>query len=673
MKIARISLLVAVSLVIFTGCAAFKQTTHINIRNEQALPAVKSDTMLAGAAKTDVTPPPGMPMAGYSLWANYGKGFRTRLYARVLYLKPKAGRSVALVQCDLLTGSALLHHRIAELIAKDTDVGVDGLLIAGTHTHSGPGAFFDNNFYNDGAANAPGFDPVYFDYLAQRIAAAVVSAYDGRKPAKIATGTTEIWGVTHNRSIEAYMADKNVSAQDPPDIYHAVNPVLYMIRVDAKDDAGRYLPLAAISSFSIHGTAVPPANNLYNADVFAYSEREVEWGIKDKYKTSWEPVHAAFNGTHGDCSPDYRADMQGFIEARRLGQTVGRKALELFVSLDDKLKEDVPVRHLAKEIDLYKDRCLDGVCLCERPMVGMSLTAGAEDGPSPVLDVLPWFREGSARWFFTGSCQGSKRIVAGPLQSLILAKKDFPHALFLQAVRIDDTLLVPLPFEVTLEAGRRFAAECRNQLGAEVGKVDVISCANGYFGYVTTPEEYSRQHYEGGHTLYGPGTQPFIEAEIGHLMKDMKDMKEGAEGGLLPASWDYDLRVTKFYDRDAKAGGERKAQGKPVFHGARINGEPYWSFRWEDLPPHLLPWGKQLVRIEERGESGGWRTLVENGRPVDDSGYDLAVVCRGSFDGDTKGFYEARWFNPVVQGSAIYYRFVIAADGGGELYSEPFH
>ena len=71
------------------------------------LPAV--DGLLAGAAEVDITPPPGLPKAGYSANATDGVGFRTRLRARVLHLRAGVA-SLAIVHCDLLGGSSLLQH-----------------------------------------------------------------------------------------------------------------------------------------------------------------------------------------------------------------------------------------------------------------------------------------------------------------------------------------------------------------------------------------------------------------------------------------------------------------------------------------------------------------------------------------------------------------------------------
>jgi len=161
MKIGKLGKKAATLFVVFilSGCAFWSERVQLEIVGQKHLPQASAGTFMAGAAKEDITPPPGMPMAGYSLWANQGRGFRTRLYTRAVYLKDASGAAVALVQCDLLAGSLLLNQRVAELIASQTDIGAENLMIAGTHTHSGPGNYFDSNFYNDHASGVVGFHP----------------------------------------------------------------------------------------------------------------------------------------------------------------------------------------------------------------------------------------------------------------------------------------------------------------------------------------------------------------------------------------------------------------------------------------------------------------------------------------------------------------------------------
>jgi neutral ceramidase len=349
--------------------------------------------------------------------------------------------------------------------------------------------------------------------------------------------------------------------------------------------------------------------------------------------------------------------------------------MELFRSLDGKLKDNVTINFAAKEIDVFSDRCLDDTCLCERPVVGSALAAGADDGPSPVISKLPWLRQGSPRWFFTKSCQGHKRTLVGPLQYIILPKNDFPHHMFLQIIQIDDVLMIALPFEVTKESGNRIAKECKDKL-ASANKNDlqyfpVISVANGYYGYVTTPEEYSIQRYEGGHTLYGPQTQPFLAKQIGKLALELgQDNREKN----FPAKWSYDLKMKRFIKGEAADGTKREAITDPSFVAAKTNEEPYWSFVWEDLPPHLISWAQTLVGIEESKDGISWKQLQQNGQPLDDRGYDVAVILKNVNNWGKTGVYETRWYNPPAGENGSLYRFAILPQAGQDyIYSKSFN
>ena len=100
------------------------------------------------------------------------------------------------------------------------------------------------------------------------------------------------------------------------------------------------------------------------------------------------------------------------------------------------------------------------------------------------------------------------------LQPLVLPRREFPQVIPIQVLRIGAHTIVGLPFEVTIEAGRRIAAAATANPDEHV---IVSSVANEYTGYVTTPEEYARQYYEGGHTIFGPNTLAFLAAHAARL------------------------------------------------------------------------------------------------------------------------------------------------------------
>ncbi|MEI1277126.1 neutral/alkaline non-lysosomal ceramidase N-terminal domain-containing protein [Leptospira venezuelensis] len=631
--------------------------------------ASKTRGLVAGISKVDLTPPPGLPLAGYSKMAETEKGFRTRLYARIFYIKKDANEPVVLIQSDLLSGSLLIHHLLAERLASKTDISFGGIVFAGTHTHSAPANFYDNNFYNEFASNKPGFDKGWTDFVLDRLTSGVEEAYKSAKPAKIASGKTAIWGLTRNRSLDAYRANKNSGFEElKPEIqYQAINPDLVMIRIDAQDKDGRYKPLGAFSTFSVHGTTVPDSNDVANADVFAYPTRILEKKIRKDFKPSWDPIHALNNSTHGDNSPDYREDMQGFIESRRIGEAIGAEAARLFDSLQNSLSTDANLSFNTREVDLYENQKIGDAEVCDRPYVGTALTGGAEDGLTPVLNWLPFFAEGWPRWFLTGGCQGHKRIVGFKyLQPIVLPKSKFPHKLLLQSVKIADTLLLPVPFEVTKESGKRFVDEALKSSSQPIKNASVISCANGYFGYVTTPEEYTRQHYEGGHTLYGPGTQPFLQAHLADLTKNLP-----ASGGKesFPASWNYELDRSDRFPETEKSEGVRELVDSPELILAEENLEKHWVFRYKDVGRSEISLHESLVSIEYKEGTSDWKELTHEGEPVDDKGVDIEVR-KTSNSGKGMAVYQVRWYNPE-QIAKRKYRFVIRPRAGQAKFVSP--
>ena len=667
----RIVGLLALLSLAMAGCRSYENTLIKIQRLEPFVPARTGGCLEAGLARVDITPPPGMAVAGYSAMASTCEGFRNKLHARAVYLRSADGATVALVQCDLLSGSRLIHHRVAELIAPYVDVPVSGLMMAGTHTHSGPGNYFGSNFYNKFAASKKGLDTAFYEFLSHRIADAVIQAYRNRRPAEVAIGSVTIPGVTRNRSMAAFLANfPEDSDHEPPDREVPVNPVMTMIRIDLQDDDGSYRPAGAFSSFSIHPTAVPYWNTFYTADVFGYIARELETELDGTENTPWQKVHATVNGTHGDNSPGYAPGRQGFIEARRVGLEIGRKAVELFSSLQGSLTSEISVSSSCREVDLYQNNTINGVSLCSRPVVGNALTAGAEDGKTPILRWLPFFHEGwaTSRWFFTGSCQGHKRHIGGIFQPLVLKKNDFPHHLFLQMIRVGDLTVVPLPFEVTCQTGRRISRAVSRELNDDRVSVAVVSCANGYFGYVTTPEEYSRQHYEGGHTLYGPNTAPFLEQYAVALASDLR----GRIIPEMPNHWTFDLQSTTYFPANRPGLLKRSEIDQPVFRKAADNAEPCWVYRWRDVSPGAIRFDEPLVLLQVSDDGRTWRDLTCGGRSVDDQGYDVSVKLMKASRDDETGVYETRWYNPEIpEGAAC--RFVILPRQGLDvLYSTAF-
>ncbi|MBT7887614.1 MAG: alkaline ceramidase, partial [Deltaproteobacteria bacterium] len=332
----------------------------------------------------------------------------------------------------------------------------------GTHTHSGPGNFFESKMYNDNASNKPGLDEKYVAFCSQQIAEGIIKACNEQKPARIATGVTEVYGATINRALPPYLKNSQIKKlKEKPAALKAINSQLYMIRVDVLEKDDIFKPLGAFTSFSIHPNTNPAElEGLYSGDVTGFVTREVEAGLKKRYKTLWNPVLAAANGTHGDCNANHAQDrVENFKDHKRLAHLIGEKTLALFYSLDHQLQADVDVRFRAREINMLETPEVEGIRISNRGYAGMSVPAGALGRGRITSFYKVWlFRPGRPRRFLTHGSQGHKRILLGPLQRLLLPKTDMGHILLAQIIQIADILLIPLPWEVTQEMGRRIGA-----------------------------------------------------------------------------------------------------------------------------------------------------------------------------------------------------------------------
>src|SRR5690606_14647804 len=133
-----------------------------------------------------------------------------------------------------------------------------------------------------------------------------------------------------------------------------------------------------------------------------------------------------------------------------------------------------------RELDLLTLAADSRFGLCERAVVDAA-TAGAAKGDEVFpISWPPSIRPGQPQTLFNDNCQGAKHWMLSKLQLLLPAER-FPHDALIQVVRINDLVLVNLPWEVTLESGNRIRKAVREQLPAGRWRVEISSLANGFF------------------------------------------------------------------------------------------------------------------------------------------------------------------------------------------------
>lgn len=525
-------------------------------------PVTTDSQLLAGFGRADITPPPGVGLAGWGPEGARAVGYRDRLYARALVLQDFTGERFAFVALDLGMSSMLLHRRVARDLPCDAHLGTDRIILAATHTHSGPSHFLDAAQHNASASSVSGFDPALVTFLVTRVDSAICEAAGNLHPARIAWGVTAVWGVTRNRAYVPYESDtpRNHYFVAPPDLQGAdaaIDPSWTMLRVDIWDStAHAFRPGGALSIFAVHGTATPFANELLDGDLHAAAERGVEGHIDSLLGVGrgFRPhaVHLLANGNAGDVSPDWPVDSRcptpnvlgwgapapelkascvaaARIRIGQLGRALTRAANALFDSLGTAMTAASSRARLARafrEIPLGKDAPKIG--LCRDPRAGTALVGGAPDGRSRfyrwhILGLDLGMHEGAARKHPKG-CQGAKRILFGnAIQGTILGPGGLPDHAAVTVVRVGDEVLAAVPMEVTTVAGvrmRQAMDSVRALDGAPPPRPSaLITLADGYLDYVATPEEYQHQYYEGASTLYGPNSAPVFTRILSDLTR----------------------------------------------------------------------------------------------------------------------------------------------------------
>ena len=242
-----------------------------------------------GAAKVDVTPPIGMSMAGYSGRKSPAAGTHLPLWARAFVCQQGSVR-VALVVVDVVGFSGKTTERIRTSIRERMGITIDRILVATTHTHSGP---VTTRFRE----NAP--DPSYMADLEERIVEAVVRASDDLQPVTMGFAQVQEPEFHHNRRKD-----------DRP-----IDSTLGLVRFSGAD--GRVV--AAWVNYGCHPTILTGTNLHWSPDFPGV--------VCDKLEDAWGGSAAFFNGCLGDVGP-YRPE-QNFAEVKKIGSGLAGSVLNM--------------------------------------------------------------------------------------------------------------------------------------------------------------------------------------------------------------------------------------------------------------------------------------------------------------------------------------------------------
>jgi neutral ceramidase len=528
-----------------------------------------------GAAKSEITVwKPGLGMMGWGMLENRCERVTTPLHARAFVLRDvQAGSRLALVCVELCFVSIALRERVCELLRTDhPELGLDvgNVMMMATHTHSGPGGYTHYPFYN---VTIPGFAAEVLEGLASKIAEAVAAAAQACAPAEVRYAE-EAFAPEHevafNRSVQAYNLNTDVTPLGPDEAHLALDRTLRLLRFDTVD--GR--PIGSINWFAVHCTNVHSDNTGIHFDNKGYAAQIAE-------ADQAVGIAAFAQGATGDVTPNFRRHPgRPFVRgkypdddasARFNGQLQADQALRVLCAAARAPAQPARLEHAHAFADIA-DTAVDPRFVGGREglrtssaEIGMAMFFGTEEGPGlprqlrflqkvvartrrflgrtatdaerdrSQAEKIPWVESGRRR------IMGLQRLRRLPLPwnlhaSLRMLReldRDDPHCkpwtpnvLPAQLFKIGNIVIAAVPAELTTVSGRRLRESIRQTLGAD--EVVLAGYANAYAGYVTTPEEYALQDYEGASTHFGKWTLPAWQT----VFDDLAARLLGSEHGL---------------------------------------------------------------------------------------------------------------------------------------------
>lgn len=206
-----------------------------------------------GVASVDITPPLGIPMAGY-YHERGADGVLDPLFSKAMVLESQ-GKRVAFVVVDLLNVTRAITDQARAEIEKATDIPRGHVMISATHAHTGP-ELSDRSTHGMDMGGRHELAVAYTAALPAKIAQSVRLAYERLLPASLSMAKGRCEGLTFNRRY--FMRDGSVGwnpgKMNPQIVMPAgpTDPEVEILCVGRPDPADPTPPSATYVHFAMH-------------------------------------------------------------------------------------------------------------------------------------------------------------------------------------------------------------------------------------------------------------------------------------------------------------------------------------------------------------------------------------------------------------------------------------
>jgi neutral ceramidase len=239
-----------------------------------------------GSARMAIVPPGGAPLGGYaSREEGPAEGVLHEPAVRAIVVEV-GDRRLGLVSLETLVMTAPLREKV---VAAASALKLDDILLAATHTHSGPGGFWDSRLAEWMGAGR--YDAEVESFLVERSVTTLKLAAGDLRHANVSIGTLDTSKLGANRDSADGAVDTRLTA------------------VRFTDDAER--TFARLVLLGIHPTILPDSNRRYSGDWPGSLMRILE--ADGGTTLFWQGAggDTTWGKRGGDMAPDARVELFG--------------------------------------------------------------------------------------------------------------------------------------------------------------------------------------------------------------------------------------------------------------------------------------------------------------------------------------------------------------------------
>ena len=463
-----------------------------------------SKQLQAGVARADITPPVGIAHANWGAQAHErAAGVDLPLWVTALALSDGT-TTTTILDLDIggLRGESATMVRQA--VAERAALPIENVRLSYTHTHSGPSTSTSGGWVAGGVELIGN----YLDNIAAKAAGAAWQACNRMQPVRIAAGSGTS-AIAVNRRFVTPTGSVVVGHNWEGPVDHEVK----VVRIATLDDQ----PLAVIVNYACHPIIVGPYNDLITPDYPGVVKRVVE--------AATGATCLFLQGATGNIGPvDGCTSREPLTVYRKLGARLGHVAASVALDLEMANKRDRYVQTLESGAPLgvfvWEEDPEDEVTLrvatrpIQMPLKEHPAFEVAEAAARHHAEELQRLRrEGSEdeiRW--AGMLAKRSRMRAE--RSRVYHGKSHV-ALELQAIRINDIVLVGMPGEPFVEIG----------LAVKAASPFAHTLFSGYSNvggsYIPMADAYAVGGYEVDITPYTPAAAQVVIDENLALLRDL--------------------------------------------------------------------------------------------------------------------------------------------------------